>query len=510
MPAALVQTTPVNIGGYPSAFESFASLPTVGNVVIIAGVWNPSFGSEPTGVSVLDNQGNEYDVVFHRVPPGDNPQGNGAFIGYCVVEDSTGTFTVTATVTGGGADAGVAVCAQEWSGLDVADLLDQTGNGQQFLNSEFDFSVTASGENTGADRLVIAVVSGRGDDITPVNEPPLVGYSTFFAQGLGVFAEARGFAAYKVVSEIETSSANWGTIAGGSGSGSLVLATFKVAEGGGTEEDLDLQGAAQAHTAQSPTLSIGITLSVDNATHGHSAETTAPSTSLHLTLANGAHGHAAEAVVLSTGISLTVANAAQGHAVESLTLGTTTAVDLVVAAATHGHSVDSPSLTLDTALAVSNAAHGQAADSITLSTTGGTFLTVDNATQAHAAGTVSLTSDSTLAVQSTEHAHNAEAMILGLTVALTVAGASHVHAADGVTLSQVPSISVNDALHAQTSEGTQLTMASWLAVADAWHVQTAQRPTLEYVSDELPETYPLAGLSQGFPLAGQAQTYPLG
>lgn len=227
MAAAVVQSSSSVAGGYPSASASFSSLPTVGNVVFVTGVWNPSFGTEPTGVTVSDNQGNTYSTTTHRVVT----QENGVFIARAVVGTSSGTFTVTATVTGGSADAGVGLRLIEVSGMDNSDLLDQTGTGQQFLSGGSDFTVTASGANTGADRLVIAVVSGRGDDITPTNSPPSSGYTNSLALSSGGFGEPRGLSAYKIVTSSETSSANWGTISGGSGSGSLVIATFKVASG---------------------------------------------------------------------------------------------------------------------------------------------------------------------------------------------------------------------------------------------------------------------------------------
>lgn len=226
MAAALVQTSSAGVGGYPSASTSFSSTPTVGNVVFVTGFWNPTFGTEPTGISISDNQGNTYSAVVRSAVT----QENGVFIGYCVIGTASGTFTVTATVTGGSADAGVALCLQEWSGMDTASLLDQSGSGTQFVNSSF--SVSASGANSGADRVVFAGVSGRGSDITPTNNPPNTGYTNVFARLTGSFGEPRGLASYKVVSASETSSADWSTISSGSGGSlAMVIATFAVASG---------------------------------------------------------------------------------------------------------------------------------------------------------------------------------------------------------------------------------------------------------------------------------------
>ena len=225
--AAVVQSSPSSVaGGYPSANASFSSLPTVGNVVFVTGVWNPSFGTEPTGITVSDNQGNTYTTTVYVA----TTQGNGVFISRAVVATSSGTFTVTATVTGGSADAGVGLRLMEVSGMDNADLLDQTGPGTQFLSAPgFDFTITASGANTGANRLVIAVMSGRGDSITPTNNPPNTGYTTLLSLTGGGFGDPRGLSAYKLVTSSETSSANWGEISGGSGSAGMLIATYKVA-----------------------------------------------------------------------------------------------------------------------------------------------------------------------------------------------------------------------------------------------------------------------------------------
>lgn len=224
--ASVVQATSSVAGGYPSANVSFSTLPTVSNVVFVTGVWNPSFGTEPTSITVSDNQGNTYATTVYNA----STQANGVFISRAVVATSSGTFTVTATVTGGSADAGVGLALMEVSGMDNADLLDQTGTGTQFLSAPgFDFTVTASGANTGDDRLVIAVVSGRGDSITPTNNPPNTGYTTLLSLTGGGFGDPRGLSAYKIVSAGETSSAGWGEINGGSGSGGMLIATYKIA-----------------------------------------------------------------------------------------------------------------------------------------------------------------------------------------------------------------------------------------------------------------------------------------
>ncbi len=235
MPATLVQTSSLGIGNSPSASASFSSLPTPGNVVLAIGVWNPSFGTAPTGVTITDNQsGNSYDTTYY----GESGSGdeNGCFLSWAEVVGSSGTFTASVAVTGGSADAGMAIILQEWSGLDVADLVDQIGTNVAFYGAASDFLVAAAGANAGADRLVIAILSGRSNSnfSTIENNPPLAGYTSIFNQLTGSFADARGLAAYKVVSALETSSADFGEVTGPPGRGTMLLVTLAVAAGGPT------------------------------------------------------------------------------------------------------------------------------------------------------------------------------------------------------------------------------------------------------------------------------------
>jgi lysophospholipase L1-like esterase len=299
-----------------------------------------------------------------------------------------------------------------------------------------------------------------------------------------------------------------------------------------TEAVLAVQNAAHGHAVDNLVLSTSITLTVDGASHAQSAGASVLTTDSTLAVDGASHAHAAGAVVLTTDSTLAVANAAHGHTAENITLSTAATVDLVVADASHAHSAQastlttdatlvvansahaheagSPTLSVDISLAVADAAHAHTAGNVTLGTTGDINLTVSDAQHAHTAGNVALTTDSTLAVQSAAHAHAAESPTLGTEIAITVANAAHAHAAENVTLSQIPSLVVQDATHGHTAEAAALTIDTWLTVADAWHVQSAQNVTLEYISDEVPETYPLAGLTQEWPLEGQAQTYPLG
>lgn len=248
MPASLVQSSSLVVGGYPSASTSFSTTPTVGGTVLVTGTYSPSFGTAPTGVSITDNQGNTYSVLRSVSSIGDS----GAFIGYAAIGTASGTFTVTATVTGGSADAGVMVSAQEWSGLDNTGLLDQQGAATLAFGTGTDQTVTASGANAAADRVVIGVLSSRNSaSISSVqNSPPITGYTNIYSRLTVGFGEPGGLAAYKVVSATETSSVNWGEVTGGGFISALQLATFVVAAGGGTTHDTTgvLTGQAAAIT----------------------------------------------------------------------------------------------------------------------------------------------------------------------------------------------------------------------------------------------------------------------
>lgn len=251
MPASPVQSSSLVVGGYPSASTSFSSTPTVGGTVLVTGTYSPSFGTPPTGVSITDNQGNTYSVLRSVSSIGDS----GAFIGYAAIGTASGTFTVTATVTGGSADAGVMVSAQEWSGLDNTGLLDQQGAATLAFGTGTDQTVTASGVNAAADRVVIGVLASRNSaSISSVqNSPPITGYTNIYARLTVSFGEPGGLAAYKIVSATETSSVNWGEVTDGGFISALQIATFAVAAGGGTSHAatgvLTGQGSSVAGTA---------------------------------------------------------------------------------------------------------------------------------------------------------------------------------------------------------------------------------------------------------------------
>lgn len=262
MPASLVQSSSLVVGGYPSVSTSFSTTPTVGGTVLVTGTYSPSFGTPPTGVSITDNQGNTYSVLRSVSSIGDS----GAFIGYAAIGTASGTFTVTATVTGGSADAGVMVSAQEWSGLDNTGLLDQQGAATLAFGTGTDQTVTASGANSAADRVVIGVLASRNSaSISSVqNSPPITGYTNIYSRLTVSFGEPGGLAAYKIVSATETSSVNWGEVTGGGFISALQLATFVVTAGGSpTNYTLTCDAGSYATTGQDAQLRRGYRITSD-------------------------------------------------------------------------------------------------------------------------------------------------------------------------------------------------------------------------------------------------------
>lgn len=240
----LVQSSPVVVEGYPSAVATLGATPQVGNVLIITGSWNPSYGANPTGIAITDNQtGNTYASLVNASAS----FANGCFIGYCLIQAAVGSFQVTATQTGGAADAGMVISVQEWSGLTGA--LDQTNQAEIIDNNPG--LITALAPNASANNLVVAVIGSRANGLTVTNSPPITGFANAFARASG---GQEGFSAYKLTSAIETSSANWGAIVIGSGGNvPIIIATFP-ASGGGSWSNLS---GATSQNYTTPTLVSG-------------------------------------------------------------------------------------------------------------------------------------------------------------------------------------------------------------------------------------------------------------
>jgi hypothetical protein len=78
-------------GSSADLVASFESLPTAGNLLVVAGGTNSNTGT----ITVTDNQGGSWTVVQGNPTNNTHP-----FISYCVAPSSSGTYTVTAGTTG--------------------------------------------------------------------------------------------------------------------------------------------------------------------------------------------------------------------------------------------------------------------------------------------------------------------------------------------------------------------------------------------------------------------------
>ena len=526
MPATLVQTSPVGTGGYgiPTP-ASLGSLPAPGNVVFAVGVWNPAYGSAPTSVSVTDNLGNTYTVLAFA----STANQNGCFIAWCVAGSSAGTFTASVSVTGGAADAGVSFALQEWSGLDTAALLDQVGSGIQDWGSAF--SVTAAAPNAAADRLVFAVLSGRNNtNITAFgNNPPATGFTSIFSQPTGVFGDPRGVAAYKVVSSIETSSADWGVVAStAGGQGPMLIATFAVATGGGGSTVSEVTSLSMAvQLAQAAAASVGL------AVQAPLAATT--SVSMAVRAAQTASAAVAAAVQQASSASTLVGLAVRDA--HTASLGSDLAVqavhqasaDLALAiqvAQSAGFGVDlqvqaaaeaSTSVSLQIQAGASASAAIQIAVQHLVTAAASLSMAVSQSLSSGVgvdAGVQVARSDSAsadLAVQAEYsggfgvdlQVQEGSTRALALQAAVQFAVDASTAVSVAVAQLQAAGVGLSAAISLQNTLGVALGCAVLASAARSMGV------SLYIEGDDPPETYPLAGFTQGYPLAGQSQTYPL-
>ena len=194
---------------------SFATLPTVGNSVIV--IWNLATSTALTGVA--DNQsGNTYSSVAIETSVANNTDSEIWWLPAIV--GSTGTFTVTGTI---GSAHQISITIIEVAGLSATD---KTGL-QGAENNTTTLTVTASGANTNANDLVIANVGSgffaTASGITTATS----GYTSLNTlDGTNANYQAVVQTSYKIVSAIETSAATW-TVTTAFNGAAGTLATFK-------------------------------------------------------------------------------------------------------------------------------------------------------------------------------------------------------------------------------------------------------------------------------------------
>jgi hypothetical protein len=195
---------------------SFSSPPTPGNAVIV--VWSSRELNNLTGLA--DNQaGNTYSSVVIETS---SANGVDSEIWWePAVVGSSGTFTVTGTSS---ASDEFVVTIVEVSGL--SGVVDRT-RAQGATNDTETLTATATAANTNANDLVIAnMATGFTNTAIGISSPANTGYTSLNLQnGTGAYNGVVQ-TSFKIVTAIETSSANWTSTTAFNGAAGT-LATFK-------------------------------------------------------------------------------------------------------------------------------------------------------------------------------------------------------------------------------------------------------------------------------------------
>lgn len=244
MAAALVQNVPVRTTGSTPAQITLNGVAAGALIIVESSDFDPilSVGSNrgsggstsPTTLSVAVNHGDGSPGTDYNE------------VGVWYLENATGgNYVLSINSNGGAGNAYISATAQEWSGMVTSGVLDRTGIGANALTA------TASAANTGADRLVItAVVADLGSSNNNFGTPS--GYTLLDREN-----DSNSFtgyqAAYKTVSALETSTATHTATGGTASQYDTVIATFKIAAGGGGTSLTPGQDAI-ALTGPAPTL----------------------------------------------------------------------------------------------------------------------------------------------------------------------------------------------------------------------------------------------------------------
>lgn len=226
MAATLVQSSGARSGNGTSQSWTWATAPTVGNVIIVKAVgW-----ASPTGptASCADAASNSYTQRTNALSTGSGATTTRGAIFDCVIASSPSSTTITWSIS-----ADHSVVFEEWSGLDTASLSDQvatpalsgliSGSGAQTLTvgptatlAQADELVqTLLGAATGLAASNIATPSGYTGGVFEQNSPSFIGMGS----------------AYKTVAATTAVDATWPfDVAGGAGQTAVaLLATYRIA-----------------------------------------------------------------------------------------------------------------------------------------------------------------------------------------------------------------------------------------------------------------------------------------
>jgi len=199
-----------NYGGTTST-ASFGTLPSSGDSVLVAVAYR-----DTVAPSITDNQtGNTYTAVQTLLWSGQVS----VSIFWCPsITSPTGTFTVTSTSA-----------AMEWLTIaDVSGLSASTDNGNAADSGGpiSTYTITAAGANTNANDFVFAILSINSNSGTFGLVVPSTGYTQISnTDGNNYPVEV----AYKIVSAIETSSADWSWTTASTNGAIAAIETFKAA-----------------------------------------------------------------------------------------------------------------------------------------------------------------------------------------------------------------------------------------------------------------------------------------
>lgn len=235
---------------------SLSPSPAAGSGLVIPWAMANGTGVTTPTPTISDNQGNTWQTVVLS----NNPTGSGGLgsvltgIFFCpVIVFPSGTFTVTvACATGRSSAMGNHV---EITGGCSVDQSGTYNSGASNVNSA---SVTATGANTGAVDLVMAVVAAYDHSgFITLSDPPLSGYTSLGINTMTCNAGSTTYVGvdmgYKITSGIETSVASW-TGWSDTGLAAASLATFSVASGNVT---VALSGSAATFATGTLTASGG-------------------------------------------------------------------------------------------------------------------------------------------------------------------------------------------------------------------------------------------------------------
>lgn len=179
---------------------SFASTPSVGNAAIISVQLKGS--GTPVVSTLTDNHSNTYSrIASLGFSGGDNE------LWWCPsIVSSSGTFTVTPVFN---VSAAYVISIMEVAGL--TGTVDQMATATGAGGGSSPISITMGAQNTGANALVIALMSGAYGygGTTGMESPPTSSYTAWSFYDTPNSSQMVVSHAYKAVSALETSSAQW-------------------------------------------------------------------------------------------------------------------------------------------------------------------------------------------------------------------------------------------------------------------------------------------------------------